>query len=693
MIVARGISILLVLCPLGAVAAGTDSLATYAVEEVVVTGEIPALSGTTVKLPLPLESIPASVSVIQRPRLEEQDGVVLGDALGNASGVNVHTGFGVHDYFVVRGFDSLANGLVLTDGAAEPEATFHNLYNLERVEVLKGPGAFLYGANPLSGTVNLVRKRPVFGPAFGRLAASAGRFSSFRAATDLGWSAPEAGVALRLNGFWRRSDSYRDRKEHWAAALNPAVSWRLNETSTLRLNLEYAANDYSPDSGIPVAGPGMAQVPRQRSYQSPLDESEQDIFRLRLDFATQLTESISLRDKLYVTDFDWPSAGTLLNGVFPDGQGSWQLARALLLLDDHQTYVGNQLEVVLTLGGAGVEHMLLAGVETAWRSDQFSLDVGLLPALDLHDPVETAAGPAGLAPGQSTGADARSFILAPYIVDHLAVGSHLQVFAGGRLDAIDYEDDDSGTSRSYRQFSPLAGAVVGPRDTWSIYASAGQAFAPPSSRVVGDRDPETGRQMEAGLRTRSPDGRLHGSIALYQLAKSDIAIPDESGVPRETGDQRSRGIELEISANPLRDWRLAGSYAFSRSELTDFREMVTTLTQSGPTSTVIDRSGNDAPYAPDHILSIWSGLTLGRGVAASATVRYVSGQMISPDNAFEMDGVLTLDASLSCRLGFGLVRLHLHNLTDVDYETRGFGSTSVIPADPIGASASVEWRL
>ena len=75
---------------------------------------------------------------------------------------NVQTVFGVTDFFIIRGFDSLSSGLVLTDGVAEPEATFYHLYNVERVEVLKDPGAFLYGGNPLSGSVNLTRKQPVF---------------------------------------------------------------------------------------------------------------------------------------------------------------------------------------------------------------------------------------------------------------------------------------------------------------------------------------------------------------------------------------------------------------------------------------------------------------------------------------------------------------------------------------------------
>ena len=116
-------------------------------------------------------------------------------------------------------------------------------------------------------------------------------------------------------------------------------------------------------------------------------------------------------------------------------------------------------------------------------------------------------------------------------------------------------------------------------------------------------------------------------------------------------------------------------------------------TQTGSDFAVIDRSGNDAPHAPQHILNIWSTLDLGHGLGAGATLRYVSGQKIAPDNAFEIDGVLTLDASLSYRFGRRRLRLHLRNLTDADYETRGFGNTSVIPADPIGVSAAVEWEL
>ena len=104
--------------------------------------KVPTVSTIATKVPVPIRLTPASIGVVNHGLFQHQSGVVLGDALRNVSGVNIQTVFGVTDFFVIRGFDSLSSGLLLTDGASEPEATFYNLYNLERVEVLKGPGAF-----------------------------------------------------------------------------------------------------------------------------------------------------------------------------------------------------------------------------------------------------------------------------------------------------------------------------------------------------------------------------------------------------------------------------------------------------------------------------------------------------------------------------------------------------------------------
>ncbi|HEV3077764.1 MAG TPA: TonB-dependent receptor plug domain-containing protein, partial [Thermoanaerobaculia bacterium] len=132
-------------------------------EELLVEGvaELVPATTTIAKLPLPTRLLPATIDVIGAPLLEQQDAHVLGDALRDASGVGIHTESGAADFFLLRGLDSETSALVMTDGAPEPVTTFYQLYNADRVEVLKGPASFLYGGNPLAGVVNIVRKQPL----------------------------------------------------------------------------------------------------------------------------------------------------------------------------------------------------------------------------------------------------------------------------------------------------------------------------------------------------------------------------------------------------------------------------------------------------------------------------------------------------------------------------------------------------
>src|SRR6185436_14079192 len=199
-------------------------------ETVEVRGDMPpapVVALEALRLPATLLETPASVSVVPHALFDSQRGFVLGDAPRNAAGVNVGTGFGTFDYFVIRGFDSLNTGLVLTDSVAEPESTFYPLYNVRQVEVLKGPGAFLYGANPMSGAVQLVRKQPQQ-RSFADLAAGYGSFDSVDGRLDANASNASGSLSGRVNGLYRDAEGYRDDKQSRMAAINPTVSWKVD---------------------------------------------------------------------------------------------------------------------------------------------------------------------------------------------------------------------------------------------------------------------------------------------------------------------------------------------------------------------------------------------------------------------------------------------------------------------------------
>jgi len=663
-------------------------------EELQVEAELPAIPPsefTAFKTGLPVAATPASVSVVSATLLKNQDALVLGDALRNVSGVNVATGFGVFDFFLVRGFDSLSSSLVLTDGAPEPEVTFYPLYNLRQVEVLKGPGAYLYGGGPLSGAVHLVRKQPA--PArFADVSMSYGSFRAMDGTLDANLARADGSLGFRLNGLYTRADGYRDGTERSMLALNPAFLWRPTERTRLIVNLEYVRPRFQPDVGLPLLGAGIATVPRTRSYQSPFDASHQDLYRLRLDFERRFSEGFTLRDKLYYTDLDWLSDGTLFSGAFPGPTGAIGLARSLVLLDDRQKLFGNQLEGVFSFSTGSVRHRLLTGFEVSRVGDRFTQDVALLPTIDVFEPVETAREPLFILPGLSQAGDSRSLVLAPYVVDRVSLSERVQFFVGGRLDIADFEDPATSTARSATRCSPLFGVVLAPQAGLSLYANAGTAFSPPSSQVVGEREPEQSVQVEVGVKKTFLRGRAFVTLAFYHLAKDNIAIPDATGFTRQNGDARSRGLEVELSAEAAKGWFTYFSYGFNDAELTRFNELVLVSFQP-PAFALLDRSGNDPAFAPRHILNLWTTKEFRNGLSLAAGARYVSRQFIAEENAFAIDDYLVLDAMVAFKRGRWRGSLNLKNLTDRDYATRGFSSTSVLPADPFTVHGRIEVSL
>ena len=666
---------------------------TITVEETI--REIPTENTSAAKIALPLRELPIKVGVVSGAVIRSQAAVTMGEALTNVAGVNVHNGFGVFDFFTVRGFDNLTTGLILTDGAIEPESTFYQMYNIERVEVLKGPSSYLYGINSLAGTVNLIRKQPIFESNFADVGVFFGGFETYQGDFDINWVDPSGAFAFRLNGMYQDSENFRDDKASRLGAFNPAFTWRMNDRSQLTVNFEFVDNEYSPDNGIPLFNNQIPDVDRERSFQSPLDRSKQRIHRFRVDWNLRLNDTVSFHNKFYTTSLDWISDGTLFGGAFPNPEtGGVEAIRILSQLDDLQRFTGNQSEFLLSFRTGALRHQVVAGVEVGHFTDDFTLMNSFLPPIDLFNPVETAR-PEFLVPIPQTAqtGDARSLTFAPYVVDKITFSDYLHIFVGGRFDLIDHQDEAVDLDRTDRNFSPLAGIVVSPADRVSFFANAGQAFRPPSTLTQAeDRDPEESTQYEFGLKSDFLDERLTASLSYYHLERQNIAIPDDLGVTQQTGDQRSRGIELEMAAELLPQWYAFFSYAFNDAELTEFREVLQIPAQP-PIFSIVDRSGNDPAFAPDHLFNLWTMKEFASGLGLGFGARYVSEQFIAEDNAFEIDDYVVLDAMVSYRRTGWRLAVNFRNLTDAEYETRGFGAFSVTPANPFSVTGSIRYTF
>jgi TonB-dependent siderophore receptor len=647
---------------------------------------VPPSSATALKFPVPVQELPLSVSVIPRRLIADQDAYVLSDALKNASGVNVGTGFGVFDFWVIRGFDSLSSGLVLNDGVREPESTLYPVYNVRQVEVVKGP-TFLYGANSLAGSVNLVRKQPT-PRRFADVSLSYGRFGTFEGTVDANTANESGTVAFRVNGVYQGTNQYRSLPDASVGAINPSLLWRPDDETRLGVSFEYARAHQSPDTGIPFVDGALAAVDRKTSYQSPFDDSLQSVYRLRFDAEHRLGERFTLRNKFYYTEQSWDSTGTLVSGVIPI-PGSPQVARVLTILDDRQKICGDQLEAVARFRTGAVRHDFVGGFEYTWLRDPFTQDVAFIPTVSLTNPVDPGGYPILPIPPLGQVGDSTGNVLAPYVVDRMTLAKKWQLTAGARLDSIDYEDPPTQTSRDDTKVNPMGGVVFLPRPDLSFYVSAGTAFAPPSTQVVGPRDPEESWQAEVGAKVEFLSGKGLATLAVYNLERDNIAIPDSSGITRQQGDQRSRGFEVELSAEPTKGWVTYASYAYNDAKLTSFAEVV--RTGQGPADfVVVDRSGNRSPLAPRHIGNLWTSRQFTNGLGLAAGLRFVGEQFVSEDNRNAIDGYVTVDAIVSYRFGRVRAAVNLKNLTGTEYESRGFGAVSAIPARPFEVLGRIE---
>lgn len=642
-------------------------------EEVAVEGTaplLPALSGVASRLPGD-EILPLSLTTISQPLLQDQMVTTLSDALTNVAGVNVQTGNGPFDLFFLRGFDSVSSAIVLVDGAPEPESTMLHLYNVDTVEVLKGAGGFLYGGRALAGAVNLVSKSPVAG-SFSHFSLDAGSHAFLEAQVDANHAFSE-NAGLRVNGLWQEADNYRD-AESDAWAINPTFSYK-NDKTRLRVSYERLEEDRLPDAGVPLVLGVDPEELRDLHYASSYDGSNQQVDRFQLDLEQALRGDLKLRAKLYHTRLDWVSEGTLISGGLYFPPFFEQTFRTLTQLDDAQRVSGLQLELATAAKTGAVRHEFSFGLELGRQKDDFSLDVGLLGPTAIFAPVVQANEPYQPFPQASQAGTMESEILAPYLLDRMIFGERFELLAGARFDRV--KVDGSGATvadRTDEELSPFLGVVLHASEALSLHAQYSSSFEPPSSLTVGATEPEEGEQLELGLRYVA--GNTTASLSLYELDKTNIAIPSQLGILRRNGDQKSRGLELELAGRTAAELAWRFNYAYTDAELVRFAEFV----QTAQGFVFVDYSGNTPTFAPEHLASFWVSKRFAGGFGAGVGGRYVGEQWVDNANSFEIDDAVFFDASFFYVWNRLQLNLAVENIGDQETFTRAFSQQSVVPA-------------
>lgn len=662
--------------------------------ELVVTGEqdtyrVPEASGAT-RTDTPIRDIPQSIQVIPRQVLEDQQVIRLTDAIRNVSGVVESDTFaGTNDNVNIRGFDFNST---FRDGLRETGFLLRELANIEQIEILKGPASVLYGNAEPGGIINLVTKKPLATPYyFGQF--SIGNFSYYRSAIDLsGPLYPDETLLYRLNVAYENAGSFRDFVDSERFFVGPVFDLKLGDRTNLLFNVSYLNDERTFDQGIVAFGQGIADVPYSRFLGEPGDERITEEVNVGYRLEHRFNDNLTLRNAFRYTSqdaFDYRAQPLEVD------EETGELTRNFRSNDDYRETYSLQTDLVGEFVTGSIEHTLLFGFDFArQKSDgsQRRLPEGLTPSINIFDPVYNVTPRPALSELTDVVRDGKDNVnaLGIYLQDQIAFSDNFKLLLGGRFDVVDQDVfdrlSDTRTLQYDEAFTPRIGVVYQPSEPISLYASYSRSFAPNFAQRADLTflPPERGTQYEVGIKADFNE-RLSATLAAYQITKTNIATPDPNdpdGFSIPIGEQRSRGIELDVSGEILPGWNIVAAYGYTDAEITE--------SSDSPDALIV---GSRVPRVPEHKASLWTTYQflqgdlegLGFGLGLYYLSDRVGGDIptLTSDDTFTLPSYLRTDAAIYYKRDNWRAAINFENIFGVRYvESFNFGRNTVIPAAP-----------
>lgn len=624
----------------------------------------PTVSETSLRLPAEIMEVPVSVQVIPRVVIDDQAVFRAADATRNVSNVMRKPAYlGVTDSYTIRGFNSdigLWNGL-----RRDMYYSFTDVSALESVEVLKGPASATYGFFEPGGVVSYVTKRPTAEP-IARFESTLGSESFFRPSLDLGGPLTADGlVRYRWNTAYETSESFRDHLSNELIATTLAVDWDLSETTTLFTEFSFLRSDSVPDRGFDNSlGPVTLTLPRERFLGDPRDSYLFEQYDSAIWIESEIGETGRFRlgfHTNFVEDFrDIVQQGSL-------GADGRTLERFHSVVSGTTEFYEVFGDYRFALETGPVEHELMIGGELSRRKFPYLFREGSDPflPLDIFDPVYGS--PSRPLPPVAYNWDDELDNLGLYLQDFIRLNDQWSVLAGARYDLIDYSSADAATgdSSSFREHavSPRAGITYRPVEEVAFFGNFGMSFRPNTWAVTqggGIVDPETGEQFEGGVKTQWLDGRITAGITGFHIVKENVAIPDPADPTGffyiASGEQRSRGAEVDFSAEIIDGLQVLASFGYVDAEIT--RDTFIPV-------------GDRLVNAPEHTASLWAKWEFQhgplKGLGLGAGVFHFGDREAAMPNTYEIPGYTRFDALLYYQMEDWKVALNVKNVFDETY--------------------------
>ena len=660
-------------------------------------------SASSTRTDTELRDTPQSITVIPQDLIKDQSIQSISQAVQYVPGVQAAQGEGNRDALIFRG--NATTGDFFLDGLRDDVQTYRDLYNTDRLEVLKGPNGMAFGRGGAGGAINRVSKQAGWDPV-AEFMASYGAYDYKRVSGDYGQALNDE-IAFRINGVYEDSGSYRDGIDIERFGFTPTVTIRPDEKTKIVLSTEYFKDKRVTDRGVPsVNSPGNVTLNNR-----PFNIDNEDAFFGNASLSPTETRTVAFNasiehsfdngigvknstryanyDKFYQNVFaisPVANNGTLLLGAYRD-----ETKRENLI---------NQTDLTYSLKTGGIEHKLLAGAEFAVQdTDNRRLTpVGgekMVGAVPSNNPTRSGVVFNTISRNQQSDVTVAAF----YLQDQIIFSPQWQAIVGLRNDNFDTDYtnlvNNTNISVSDNLLAPRAGLIFKPVEPVSLYANYSVSYIPRAGdQLIGltvtnaSFKPEKFINYEIGAKWDvNPDLAL--TAAVYKLERENVQITDPSNPTQHilVDGQETKGIELGITGNVTDKWSVFGGVAFQDGEITK--------QQGAGTGAIL--KGAELGQTPDRTLSLWNKYEINDMWAVALGIVSTSDRYALSPTATQstlLPGYTRYDAAIFGKFSKKLsLQVNLENLTNKEYALYAHNNNNITPGSPITGRATLIYNF
>ncbi len=635
-----------------------------------------------------LVDIPLSLTVLTRGRLDDQATRSMADVVRYLPAITMGQGEGHRDQPTTRGISSTAD--LYLDGVRDDAQYLRDVYNVERVEALRGPNALAFGRGGGGGVLNRVMRQADFA-SHRTLQLETGSFQQARATLDLGRAlGPRA--STRLNAMAEDSRSFRGIAVT-RAGVNPTAALVVGG-GVLRANFEHFEDRRTVDRGLPSFNGRPAPIDQAAFFGDPtVNRARAVVNHGRVEYERAAGVHTQLR-----TVVAWSEYDKMYQNLVPGAMnaGGTTVSMTAYRNETDRRNLFSQTDLTWQARTGAVVHAFLAGAEFGTQSTANFRETGYFANGSTSTSVSATsfgASPAVTFRQSTSDADnsTRATVAAAYVQHQGNLGRAWQSTLGVRMEriAMSFENSRNGQTlqREDMMVTPRAGLVFKPRPDASVYASlatsalpsAGDQFASLTATTAALR-PERFETREAGAKWE-PSSRLRLTAAYFLLTRSRSSAPDpaRAGVVVQTGKQESRGVELEAQGEVRAGWQLTGAYTAQRAR-------IVSRTSSAA-------AGATIPLVPAQTLALWNRVQLRSPVAVAMGVVHQARMYAAVDNTVTLPSFTRIDGALFYSLGAHLLaQVNIENVANARFVVSANGNNNLQPGTPRSVRVSVTVR-